>query len=205
MTFTSVHEILNPLTQERRQRLWEWFDGDALGSRWTTRDITGTGTFAMNTEVNGGFRITTGTNSSDSSSIWFNDINHYSHLTAVIIWVSRRVGATTFSAVGLTDDVFDVSSNQTNIQDDTGDTNKTFVTASGTATSSSTGVAINTNFTSYKITAGSSVYTAFVDGIQRVTNSTDKPTGKMQPNANCFARSTGGKSIDVRYYEAFNK
>jgi len=204
MTSESIYEHLFALTTIMKQRVVDNFDGDTLNERWATRDITGTGTFAMLDEVDGGFRITTGVNTSDSSSIWFNSIDHYDHNASVVIWVSRRA-TIGFTAAGLSNNKFDTSSHATNIQDDTGDTNKEFITVDASAaTSTSTGVAIDTIFTGYKIICGASTYTAFVNGIQRATNSTNLPNAGMSPHVNVFARGAGSRIVDIRYYEAFN-
>ena len=54
----SIYDQLNASGTVAKQRMVETFTGDALDTdRWNTTNVTGTGTFAMNDSVDGGFSI----------------------------------------------------------------------------------------------------------------------------------------------------
>ncbi len=83
----SVYELLNPLTQERKTRFWDWFDGDALNAMWTEAPVGGGGTVSMDDAVDGGVKIVTNAGNNDGIAITHNQIRHFSDTpTMIAIW-----------------------------------------------------------------------------------------------------------------------
>ena len=63
--------------------------------RWTTNDITGTGTFAIADSVDGGFEITTANSSTGKNTITFNDKRQFNYDSSVFIAVVKNHTTTT--------------------------------------------------------------------------------------------------------------
>jgi len=86
MTFNSVYEILDPISTIRKQRFWDWFDGDALRSWWAQTSFGAGGTVSMEDAVDEGLKIVTNTASLDGQQIDFNDERHYSETASIFYW-----------------------------------------------------------------------------------------------------------------------
>jgi hypothetical protein len=207
MTFGSVYEILTPLTTVRKQKFWDWFDGDDLKSIWTKTDLYGgTGIFAMSDNTDEGFSVKTDTGSGDQSELDFNNIRHYSHTASVCISVVRRVSATAvitgFVGQIVGDDLEVASYNDSTV----GSSFKRLYTAdASTGSDADSSVAPDTAWTTAKIVMGSSDIRLWINGVLEVTKTTNRPTVKQQPYFSVFTQSGGG-TIEgrIRYYEAYN-
>ncbi len=209
MTFASVYEILTPLTTVKKQWFVEWFDGDALKSYWTTVDVLGSSTFAMDDTIDGGFTITTPASGSNRARIGFNNIRHYSNTASIIIamFKSNTTANGQIAYVGLRNAIADndtqqqvnanFDGNQTNIQFESGD--------ASTATQDDTGVARHTNFTTVKIEMLSASAKLTLDGTVTNTKTTNLPTVRLQPQmeSRIFSGTTATVG-SLRYLEAFN-
>mgnify|MGYP000447626042 CR=1 FL=1 len=204
----SLYEHLFPLTTIMKQRVVERFSGDALDERWFESVILGIATFAMVDAIDEGFQIEiTSAANNDRSSINFNNIRHYSHNSSVVIAVSRRVTANTAHHIGLSDGNQLLSTNNYAIlRDFTGETFQDLVTSDGTTASSlASDIAINTIFHTHKLEQGSANVKLTIDGILKVTKTTNRPTVKMQPIFMVQSTSAvAGKQGRTRYLEAYN-
>ena len=207
MAFPSVYEMTNPLTTVRKQHFWEYFSGATLNSRWTTHNITGTGTFEMADEADGGFKIITSTSSTAKNSINFNDIRQYSPTASEVIMVIKRVTDSGINGNMLAGLSYGNNSYPfhsivvTNYKADT------YYSLSSTA---STGVSRSASTTptdtawhTHKLINGSSDLKLNIDGVLGVTRTAHRPIHNMQPIV--YTNSTSAASeMRIRYFEAYN-
>ena len=202
-------KLYNP-AQIAKQRVVERFDGDALDERWTTVDIVGTGSFAMVDIVDEGFQITTGANSLDRSTIWFNDIRHYDFNASRIIFVCRNVVTTTRgwrSGFSRTNDPIGVTDHRAVIEDDTVTGGGVLRLLAGNATSSALAnmtTSQNIVFHKYSVETKASSIQGKVDNILEATISSTLPTASMQPVFEVITRAAATRELRIRYCEAYN-
>ena len=204
VAFASLYEAFNPLTTVAKQHFIEWFSGSVLDSIWNQRNTNGVGTYAMVDAVDEGFSITTGTSTSNASDIDMNDIRHYSEDNYVCISIFRRV--TTLSIV----QQISVNNGATFnhyvlVQDDTINTFYDLFTKDGTTPSAQdSDIAIDATFHSHKIELNGTNARLDIDGVLKVTKTTNLPVAALQPAFRVFARGTGGKEGRFRYIEAYS-
>jgi len=209
MTFNSVYQILTPLTTVKKQWFVEWFSGDDLKAYWTKRNINGIGTFAMDDVIGGGFKITTGSTAFNESEIDFNDIRQYSNTSSIIIIVWKFDNSVADIGGGFGDPatISKISSavNKAFARAATGAGFFGLFTGDGTAHSATNSdVATDANFHSHKVECRSGDVKYTLDGILKITKTTNLPTVKLQP---FFAVQTGDATTaiaNIRYLEAFN-
>ena len=206
MTFESVYEILNKPTEIRKQRFWDWFDGDALRSWWTKNDLVGNGTFAMVDTVDEGFGVTTGAINNNSSSINFGDIRPFNETACVCIGIVKRVSDLSNLKSGLANITLNDSIESAFYRDDTVRTFKELRTGDNIGnTVLATDIVIDTNFTKYKIECGSANIKLSLDGILKITKTTDRPTVRLQPDPlNMSTRTSAAREGRSRYCEVYN-
>lgn len=205
MTFNSVYEILDPISTIRKQRFWDWFDGDDLRSFWTKRNNQGTGTFAMQDAIDAGFRITTGSSNGDQSRIDFNNIRHYNHNGAVCVFVCRSENTNRSQLncgfVGVVD-LFPVE--MVFMGNDHFDSFYRLITGDGVQNNTDTDVATDALFHSHRIEVDGTDATLFIDGVLKVTKQANIPDVKMQPILRIRVSQNGPKFTEIRYFEAYN-
>jgi hypothetical protein len=206
-TSASLYEQLFALTTVMKQRVVDNFSGDSLNERWTQWNETGTGTFAMSDEVDGGFSIITDA-TSGRSGIGFNNIRQYSNSGLVVIAVIKRVSASNArTAVGAknTQD-FGAQIQGIQIQNHSGSTY--YIIQSGDAsTGSSTNMttSVDTSWHNLKQELGGSDLKAYLDGTLEATHTTNLPTTKMQPLfASRSDASSNAVESRIRYMECYN-
>ncbi len=201
---SSLSERLSALTQVFRQRVVATLSGAVLNERWTFTDITGTGSSAMDDVIDGGAVITTGATDDDESSINFNDIRQYEADDAVCILVASAIANSRFRA-GFSEDA-DMSNSFALVDMDADNTNYELATDDGTTESSTASdIAIDANFHVHKIENGSANIFLTIDGVLKVTKSTNRPDNRQQPLFAVKARSAGAKTGNIRYLEMYNK
>ena len=175
---------------------------------WTANNVTGTGTFEMADDVDGGFKIITSTSSTAKQSITFNDIRQYDPTASEVIMTLRRItddgGINGNFNAGLSNGYTTYPSHSvvmTNYRNDT------YYSLSSTA---STGVSRSASTTptdtawhTHKLINGSSDLKLTIDGVLGVTRTTHRPTINMQPIV--YSNSTSlASETRVRYFEAYN-
>ena len=205
--YPSVYELFNALTSIAKQHFWEWFDGSILHNRWTTRNVAGTNSFAINDAVDGGLIITTGATSNNRGSIYFNDIHPFAHDGSILIITAKRVSGDSTFWFGFCDDsdLQSFSTDQAICFEDSASTFKTLRTgdaSSGSDTASD--VAVDTAWTGYKIECGSANIKLTIDGVLKVTKTTNRPTIKQQPAVEMRTATSAARTGLVRYIEAKN-
>ena len=203
MSFQSVHDLLTPPSIVRKTKFWDWFDGDSLKSWWTTRDVVGTGTFAMSDAVDEGFKISTGGSSGDRSEIYFNDIRHYSETGSIIIWVAKAVDSTNaLTDIGSTND--GTTTAYSIIRFHTGQANWNYLSKGAGAGSIDLGIARDNNFNEWKISHNTASVTIFNNDILTGVATSNIPTSRQQPYAASGAIEAAAKDLLLRRCEAYN-
>ena len=176
--------------------------------RWTTNNVTGTGTFEMVDEADGGFKIITSTSSTAKQSITFNDIRQYDPTASEVIMILKRItddgGINGNFNAGLSNGSTTYPSHSVVV---TNYRNDTYYSLSSTA---STGVSrsasttpTDTEWHTHKLINGSSDLKLNIDGVLGVTRTAHRPTIEMQPIV--YSNSTSlASETRVRYFEAYN-
>ena len=210
MTFSSVYEMFNPLTEVRKQHFWEYFSGDSLNSRWTQSEVDAPASFAMVDGVDEGFKITADGGANNEGMINFNNKRQYEEQGSVSIGVVKATDITSINSYsGMSGHITGVSSGNGYLVDSAllyingGNTNFALSTGHATVANATEGsVALNTNWQSIKIENNTSNTILSINGVVDVTkDSTYKPTIPMQPVTGVFGN---GKNIQIKYCEAYN-
>ena len=188
------------------QRFVENFSGGSLDTdRWQQNNRSGTGTFAMANDIDGGFSVTCSSNAGSASVIDFNNIRPFAHNGSVMIAVGKRITSGGYDKYGLCNLVsYGSTASQVYASDNSNNTYKNLVTGSGSSASSTlSDVAIDTNFTGYKIELSTDAKMT-INGVLKVTHTTTLPTARLQPHIG--AENNGATAIEmrVRYAEVYN-
>jgi hypothetical protein len=200
--YASMYESRSALTTIQKQHFVEWFSGSALPSYWTLTNTAGTGSVAMADEVDGGIAISTGATQFDGCRLVFNNKRQYAPADSTVIVVSKR-DANCGTQVGFCGATQDLDS--ATINNDSSGTYYGLRTADATTPSlTDTNVGIDTSYHTHKIICGSSNIINYIDGVIKVTKTTNRPTLKMQPCLFIFSRTTGAKIMNSTYMECYN-
>jgi len=205
MTFDSVYQIFTPLQTVRKQRFWDWFDGDSLGSRWTRNDVTSTGSNAMADSVDNGVLLSTGAATGAESILAFNNIRHYEETGCVCIGISRtNQNDNEFLHIGLGDSQAD-SDHTTSMRSGNASSFFTLLTRDTSNNETNTSITGDTNYHSTRNELTSSANTLRMDGVLEVTNTTNLPANALQPWFRFKIQDgTTARTMNVRYFEAYN-
>ena len=209
MAFPSVYEMTNPLTTVRKQHFWEYFSGATLNSRWTTSNITHTGTYAMVDEADEGFSILSSTNGA-RSAIGFNNLaRQYAPRASVAIFdLKRMTDASHDSYAGFKfDDTNSSFLNTVLASQASYATNIGLYTGASTGTPSNqtdSNVARDTAWHNYKIENGSANIKLSIDGVVKITKTSERPVKKMQPFVLNSTNTSASKETRIKYFEAYN-
>jgi hypothetical protein len=211
-TVASLYEQLFPLTTVMKQRVVETFSGDSLNTdRWTLEQLVGgDSTLVISDTVDGGAIFTNQTTSNRASSFHFNNIRQYAYNGSVFIWVAQRSSATSlgiFLDIGLNGTTGQSSTNSIVFRQY--DDGSSFVGAlskdATTESTTDTDVATNSNMQVLKcaVDASNAIYS--INGVTKVTKTTNLPTAKMQPKIRMDnVTDTGLRTVNIRYMEAYN-
>ena len=209
MVFPSVYDMTNEsMTTVRKQHFWEYFSGATLNSRWTTSNITHTGTYAMVDEADEGFSISSST-SGARSAIGFNNMRQFSPTASVAIFDLRRMtDASHDSYAG-----FKFDATNSTFYDTAVVSQASYATNIGLYTGASTGtpsnqtdsnVARDTAWHNYKIENGSANIKLSIDGVVKITKTSERPIKKMQPFVLNSTNTSASKETRIKYFEAYN-
>jgi len=207
MTIQSLYDYMHTPNVIARQHFIDNFDGDALNERWNETDGTGTGIFAMDDSIEGGFKITCDSGDESTSNINFNTkrwIDQDSCFTCdvwkipVITEIAISIGFA--SANGLSGD-FSVARALTPTN-----SNYSLRTRDNTdATSESVGsIAIDVNYHCTRLKLDGTTQFMSVDNILDISKTSHYPNAKMQPMKECRTKEAVAKSLHLLYSEAFN-
>jgi len=203
---TSLYEQLFPLTTIMKQRFVEWFLGKEIDlGIWQKTNIAGSGSFAMVDAVDEGYEVSSAAGGSNQSELDFNNIRHYVHNASVIILAFRRVTATTFNENGLGNVITGASTDTACAMESTGNTFKNLRTGDATVVSeSASDLVIDTIHTLYKIVCASTVIQLYINGLLKVSKTTNRPTQKMQPLVHAGNLAAVVATTRIKFLEAYN-
>jgi hypothetical protein len=215
---TSVFDSLNESFTHENQRFVEWFSGKKIPSYWTERNgLSGDGTVStsyavMADEVNGGVKLSSNTGTWGKSSLSFNGKRQYDATASVMIFVGRRTGHSVgYNITGLSDHVliWDNAPQEVGIKNYSEDSSFRVITSDGTnqsETDFSPTVSIDTNFHQFKIENTSTSNSGYIDGVLGLTKTTNRPTGKVQPQMLAMTKAAEQASAinQIRYMECYN-
>ena len=206
MGFIALVDLLNPPDFVPKQRVIDNFSGDVLNERWNTRDIAGSGTFAMSDAVGEGFSITSGATSGNSSLIDFNDINHYAHNGSVMISVSKNVTSTSyFHVIGLVESGASPADTRISYtQDSTNSFQVLHTILNSTSTEVDTSLSLDQNFNLSRLETRASSGLLSVNGILEAISTTNLPDVALQPHFRQGTRTSGAREGLIRYTEVYN-
>jgi hypothetical protein len=203
--FDSLYESFQALTSIQVSHFVEWFSGADLNAIWTKSNYAGSGTFAMNDSIDGGFRITCGASGGNFSGIDFNDKRHYDPADCIMIMVAKAVSVSLADKrFGLKNAKAGASGTQVaQVSQVPANANFNLQTGDGSASTTATAIAKDTNWHTFKIECGSANIKLTMDGVLEVTKTTNRPTSILQPRI--APRQDGGAgSIDIRFLEVYN-
>ena len=178
-------------------------------TRW---DQTSTGsTGAMSDENDGGYLLTTGTTNNDILELDFGDTKQFAHDASEVISVWKLGGTGNYNnaSVGLMSATYALTGvNQAGwVMDNSINSTKYFMKSgnSGGVGNVWTTVPFDTNYHAFKSTLSSSGMTGSIDGVAVGTNTTNLPTGSMQPHIHRQNKTGSGTyTLNVKYFEAYN-
>jgi len=203
----SMYQHLGDEQSVAKTHMVEWFSGGALNSQWTTTDLAGTNTFQMSDTVDGGFEIITDTNDNDRGQIEYNDIRHYNHLGSAFIAVSSSVSSTfanrDIGLIGTPNPDTPLHYYQASLDTDAGTVFR-MISKDTSFSATVSDVTIDTNFHVFKGDTDGTTMNLFIDGLLKVTKTTNPPAAKMQPQMFCRTRSAAARTYRIRYFEAYN-
>lgn len=204
--FPSVYELFSTPTTVAKQHFWEWLNGNDLRSILEKTDGLGTGTFTMNDSIDGGYNVKSGSAASNRSSISAGDIRQFAFDGSVLIGVMKNNASGMYC--GFSNDKTadqNATSDLAWVADLFSDTNKTLETADGTTNSrTASDIAIDAVFHVYKVECGSADVKLTIDGVLKVTKTTNRPTVKLQPNLMARRANSVQGDVDIRYLEVLN-
>ena len=195
-----------------KQHFIEWFSGKQLPSYWD-KTVVGSSTGAMVDEVGGGYLITTGTVNNDLVQLDFNDINQYAHDASevVAVWKGGKSGNVYENiSVGLMSATYALTGvNQAGWVLDNSISSNTYFMKSGNASGVQylwTSVPYDTNFHVFKSSLSASGMTGSIDDVVTGTQTSNLPTGSMQPHIHRQYKSDDGvaRTLNIRYMECYN-
>lgn len=210
--YDSMYESRSALTTVQKQHFVEWFSGKALNSIWD-KTVVGSSTGAMDDSIDGGYLITTGTVNDDLVQLDFNDINQYAHggSEVIAVWKGGKSG-TTFEniSVGLMSATYALTGvNQAGWVLDNAVSSNTYFMKCGNASGVQylwTSVPYDTNFHVFKSSLSASGMTGSLDDVVTGTQTSNLPTGSMQPHIHRQYKSNDGvaRILNIRYMECYN-
>ena len=218
MKFYNGVTSLLPYPKPRGQHFWEYFSGGSLNSRWTERNgLSGDGTVStsyavMADEVNGGVKISSNTGTWGKTTLSFNSIRPFDATASVMIFNGRRTGHSVgYNITGLSDHVliWDNAPQEVGIKNYSEDSSYKVITSDGTnqsETDFNPTVAVDTSFHQFKIVNTSTSNSGYIDGVLGLSKTTNRPTGKVQPQMLAMTKAAEQTSAinQINYIEVYN-
>ena len=192
--------------------------GYAGGTRWTERNgLSGDGTVStsyavMADEVNGGVKISSNTGTWGKTTLSFNGKRQFDATASVMIFNGRRTGHSVgYNITGLSDHVliWDNAPQEVGIKNYSEDSSYKLITSDGTQQSETDfnpTVAIDTNFHNFQIVNTSTSNSGYIDGVLGLSKTTNRPTGKVQPQMLAMTKYAEQASAinQIYYIEVYN-
>ena len=210
-TFDSLYESFQALTSVQVSHFVEWFSGSDISSIWTKRNISGSGTFAMDDSIDGGFKILSGSGGDNESGIDFNNKRHYDADGCVILSVIKpTLVASKSRMVGLKNDttLFYSVPDKAGYWVGASGANTSLYTADGTTlTITNTSLTSSSSSQSVKIQLNGTNARLWVDGVLEVTTTTTIPRSGQKLMPFHYVATGGGGGIattQISYLECYN-
>ena len=192
-----------------KQHFIEWFSGKQLPSYWHIEQIVTTFTAPMADSVDGGLQMTTGSEStSPSGYLGFNDICQYDPTGFRFISTCKKgsdnnVGIK--AGIGSEDGIANPAHASMMVEGSL-TTNRALQTKDGsTQTETSSDVPISQTEFAYDIVGNGSNNILSLNGVTKVTKTTNLPTLNCQPLLYIQSRSTSAvKTWNCKYVECYN-
>ena len=185
-----------------KQHFIEWFSGKQIPSYWSQ---VGGGTFAMSDEVDGGMKLLTTASTSNKTQLTFGNKRQYSPTASEIIVNFRRLtGSGGMAQSGL----FGLGGDATehafwrDLESTTYKTLKTGDASTNSGTASD--VAVDLVLTNYKINYNTTDIKAYINGVLKVTKTTNRPTVRLQPIVWAQNSSAVARGGEFTYLECYN-
>jgi len=206
VTLASMYQAFYGLTTIGKQRFVYWFDGKDLSVIWTKTNIAGTGTFAMVDTIDEGYMVRTGAVASDSSEIDMNNKRQINNANSALISVTKRVDTNCELVCGLSNFITGSNLEAAFYRNLSTASFIDLLTGDATVSSgSNSDVAPHTNYTVAKVTTGASDILLHLDGVLKVTKTTNRPTVKLQPKFRMLSNTSAAtKEGRIRFLEAYN-
>lgn len=206
MTFDSVHEILNPLTDIRKMKFWDFLSGDALDNWWAISESTGSG--GMDNVIDGGYQQTTGAVLFNAQSKDFGNLgDHYSATASQILAVAKCFETTLmehwFACLAGDGAAY---THKAYMGADTGPSANFLLktTNAGGTTNTASSIAIDTNFHVFEAKFKSSSVTGHIANILEGTSTTDLPSDVLQVVIRAATLTGATRKSAWRYLEVYN-
>ena len=210
----SIAELLGDQSEPLNQHFIECFHmRHPPYNSFIAPNVAGSGhTKVTQDAIDGGLRLTTSGSNGDRVGLFMADSSNINRLfdTAAsdFIWVVKTDNhANSLTDVGISDNqntslsagksvYFRIQQANTNIYLSTNDGSNN--------TTTTTSVATDTNYHAYKAVCSSSAIDGFVDGIRRVTQTSNRPTGGASPHM--MVAATGATAVwgEANYCEVYN-
>ena len=190
-----------------KQHFVEWFSGKQLPSYWTTGIVVGSPTFAMSDSVDGGFQISCPNSANGLGYIHFNNKRHYSATdsTSISVFKGSKTSANSNFQTGINSTSGNGNASLSGYHTSYSTTYFVLITGDGSISTTNTDVTADTSFHVHKIVNGSANIKLYLDGVLKVTKTTNRPTGSQQPYAEAQAwGTTGAVNLNMIYLEAYN-
>jgi|TARA_R110000824_G_scaffold12395_1_gene54319 hypothetical protein len=206
----SLYEHLHPLTTVAGQHFVSNFSRHSLDTkRWHIQQIVSTCAFAPEDSVDGGLLISTDSGSgSPSAYLSFNDICQYDPTGFRFISTCKKGSDSNVGIkAGIGSD--DATANPAHLSLMTAGSlvsHRALATKDGsTASQTNSDVAVSSTEFVYDIVGNGSNNILSLDGVTKVTKTTNLPTAKCQPLLYIQSRSTAAvKTWNCKYVECFN-
>ena len=206
-----MYEVFNALTIIAKQHFRYDFCGSGFSTTlWIKTDQSGVGTFATIDAVDGGAKLTCGAVGANRSSVHMNNkrqLIHNSHTLISVFKLGEAVSGQTHVGTSNVTDVEGTPNDQIQVGMDTSVNASNFTIDSWDATTGSglsSGVALDTVLHVHKYVSGASNIQYSIDGVLKVTKSTNLPTVKMQPVISVRTGEAVAHSITILSVEVFN-
>ncbi len=208
MTVYPHYKVLErSLAVPRKQRFWDWFDGNSLRSEWAV-DSGFPSTYQMADDIDQGFEMFTAATLGHRATIEFNDIRQYGGTEggSVLIGVVRTLNSTDrFLNLGLSNSGNPTGTHNIRLRDRASESFIKLHTSSGGGSSTNTTVPTGgTNFNIWQVVLRSGAADGIINGRLEATRTSNIPTEGMQPLFSGSTDAVAVKTFRIRYIEVFN-
>ena len=204
--FDSLYQTHDLISVVSKQRMVEYFSGSAINAdRWTSTNVTGTGSFAMDDSINGGFVITSGSSSGDRQQINFNDKRQYNNEGSSIIGIIERVDNAQVKFGLFNQGTTDNNINRAFVENGATQTYYRLGTADGSSqTMTDTDVGVDTTKRIINIVLTDENCKLYIDGTLKATSTSNLPADKLQPVFQNRALTNAAVTGKIQYCEVHN-